>query len=117
MAPTRRRLAALSSALRPGAALSSAEDESLPQEIAVIVGGGPGISGACARLFAAEGMLVAIAQRTPDKPEIQEIIASSPEGRIHAYQCDAADHASVTALFQQARCRPLHSPPYPAPYD
>ena len=105
MAPTRRRLAALSSALRPDHA---AEDESLPQEIAVIVGGGPGISGACARLFAREGMLVAIAQRTPDKPEIHEIVASSPEGRIRAYQCDAADHASVAALFEQARCRPLH---------
>ena len=63
------------------------------------MGGGPGISGACARLFAAEGMQVAIAQRTPDKPAIRDIVASSAEGRIHAYKCDAADADSVTALF------------------
>jgi len=37
-------------------------------DVALIVGGGPGISASCARLFAANGMKVAIAARSPDKP-------------------------------------------------
>jgi NAD(P)-dependent dehydrogenase (short-subunit alcohol dehydrogenase family) len=36
--------------------------------VALIVGGGPGISASCARLFAAKGMKVAIAARSADKP-------------------------------------------------
>ncbi|HLM12993.1 MAG TPA: oxidoreductase, partial [Reyranella sp.] len=38
------------------------------QDVALIVGGGPGISSSCARLFAKEGMRVAVAARQPDKP-------------------------------------------------
>ena len=37
------------------------------QDVALIVGGGPGISSSCARLFANNGMRVAIAARNPDK--------------------------------------------------
>ena len=37
------------------------------QDVALIVGGGPGISSSCARLFAKEGMRVAVAARQPDK--------------------------------------------------
>ena len=37
-------------------------------EVAVIVGGGPGVSASCARLFASEGMKVAIAARTQISP-------------------------------------------------
>ena len=36
-------------------------------EVALIVGGGPGISASCARLFARGGLTVAIAARTIDK--------------------------------------------------
>jgi NAD(P)-dependent dehydrogenase (short-subunit alcohol dehydrogenase family) len=71
-----------------------------PPEVALIVGGGPGISGACARLFAAEGMRVAIAQRRPDKPAIRQIIAHT-QGAVQAYRCDVAEEQSVAALFQQ----------------
>ena len=40
--------------------------------VTLIVGGGPGISASCARLFAKEGMKVAVAARNPDKPvEVQ----------------------------------------------
>ena len=37
-------------------------------EVALIVGGGPGVSASCARHFSDAGMRVAIAARTPDKP-------------------------------------------------
>ena len=33
-------------------------------EVALIVGGGPGISASCARLFSKDGMKVAVAART-----------------------------------------------------
>ena len=36
------------------------------QDVALIVGGGPGISSSCARLFAKNGMRVAIAARNAD---------------------------------------------------
>ena len=44
--------------------------------VALIVGGGPGISASCARLFCGNGMRVAIAARTPDKPALRPL--SSP---------------------------------------
>ena len=97
---TGRRLAHVSSSLQCASVLVGAsQDDEAHQEIAVIVGGGPGISGACARLFAKVGMLVVIAQRTPGKPAIKELIEQCPAGRVHAYQCDAADADSVAALF------------------
>ena len=36
------------------------------QDVALIVGGGPGISSSCARLFAKNGMRVCVAARNPD---------------------------------------------------
>jgi NAD(P)-dependent dehydrogenase (short-subunit alcohol dehydrogenase family) len=41
--------------------------QSFIQDVALIVGGGPGISSSCARLFAKSGMRVGIAARNPDK--------------------------------------------------
>ena len=43
------------------------------QDVALIVGGGPGIGSSCARLFAENGMRVAVAARTPDKPVLQTL--------------------------------------------
>ena len=43
------------------------------QDVALIVGGGPGISSSCARLFAENGMRVGVAARTPDKPVLQTL--------------------------------------------
>lgn len=91
-----RRLAHVSSSLQSASGPRA-------QEIAIIVGGGPGISGACARLFAEVGMLVAIAQRTPEKPAIKSLVEECPAGRVHAYQCDAADAVSVAALFDTVK--------------
>lgn len=69
-------------------------------EVALIVGGGPGISASCARLFARQGMQVAIAARNIDKPVLQDL-AQAHGVRLHA--CDAADPAAVAALFHQVR--------------
>lgn len=67
------------------------------QDVALIVGGGPGISASCARLFSKEGMRVAVAARTPDKPVLQ---ALEQKHGVRRYACDAADPASVAHLFQ-----------------
>jgi NAD(P)-dependent dehydrogenase (short-subunit alcohol dehydrogenase family) len=69
----------------------------MTKEVALIVGGGPGISASCARLFAKSGMHVAVAARTPDKPVLQEL--EKTHG-VRRYACDAADPAAVEVLFQ-----------------
>jgi NAD(P)-dependent dehydrogenase (short-subunit alcohol dehydrogenase family) len=69
----------------------------MTKDVALIVGGGPGISASCARLFAKSGMQVAIAARTPDKPALQNL------ERMHGvrrYACDASEPAAVELLFQ-----------------
>lgn len=71
--------------------------DSPDSEVAVIVGGGPGISASCARLFAAEGMKVAVAARTTDKPALKKL---EQEHDVLLVACDAADPASVARLFE-----------------
>jgi NAD(P)-dependent dehydrogenase (short-subunit alcohol dehydrogenase family) len=66
------------------------------RDVALIVGGGPGISASCARLFATSGMAVGIAARTPDKPVLQ--VLEKTHG-VRRYGCDASDPASVEQLF------------------
>jgi NAD(P)-dependent dehydrogenase (short-subunit alcohol dehydrogenase family) len=66
------------------------------QDVALIVGGGPGISASCARLFATNGMAVGIAARTPDKPVLQDL--EKTHG-VRRYGCDASDPASVEQLL------------------
>ena len=65
------------------------------QEIALIVGAGRGLSASLARLFAAQGMRVALAARHTDK-----LAGLATETGAKAYACDAADPASVDALFE-----------------
>lgn len=66
------------------------------QDVALIVGGGPGISASCARLFVAEGMQVAIAARSPDKPVLATL---ERELGVRRYACDAGVPADVERLF------------------
>jgi NAD(P)-dependent dehydrogenase (short-subunit alcohol dehydrogenase family) len=66
-------------------------------EVALIVGGGPGISASCARLFAQNGMAVSIAARNPDKPALQSLVQSHD---VKPYACDAGDAAQVALLFE-----------------
>ena len=65
------------------------------QEIALIVGSGPGLSASLARLFKREGMKVALAARNIKKLNglVKEI-----DGR--AYACDATSPTDVKKLFQ-----------------
>ncbi len=65
-------------------------------EVALIVGGGAGVSSSCAKLFSREGMRVAVAARTPDKPVLMEL---EKEHGAQRFQCDAANAGSVAALF------------------
>ena len=64
------------------------------QEIALIVGSGPGLSASLARLFSKEGMKVALAARDVKKLDglVKEI-----DGR--AYACDASSPKDVENLF------------------
>ena len=66
------------------------------KELALIVGGGPGISASCAKRFRRDGMQVAVAARNPDKAVLVEL--EQAHG-IHRFSCDAADPSSVAALF------------------
>src|ERR1700746_592734 len=61
----------------------------------LIVGAGSGLSASLARLFAREGMTVALAARDPDKlkPLCEETGAA-------AYACDAEDEGQVARLFR-----------------
>ncbi len=67
-------------------------------KVALVVGAGPGISASCARLFAANGMQVAIAARNPDKSVLQRL---SADHGVHRYPCDAANPDDVKSLFDQ----------------
>ncbi|HEY5647436.1 MAG TPA: SDR family NAD(P)-dependent oxidoreductase [Pseudomonadales bacterium] len=74
-------------------------------EVALIVGGGPGISASCARLFSSEGMKVAVAARNPDKPALRTL----EEHGVLLVRCDASDPAAVVTLFDDVT-RTLGSP-------
>ena len=74
----------------------SAPDANQSTEVALIVGGGPGISASCARLFAAEGMQVAVAARNPDKDVLVQL---EERHGVQRYPCNAADIDSVATLF------------------
>jgi NAD(P)-dependent dehydrogenase (short-subunit alcohol dehydrogenase family) len=67
------------------------------QEVALIVGGGPGISASCARLFAKHGMRVAVAARDPEKAVLAELEAAHG---VRRFACDAAEPAAVERLFR-----------------
>jgi NAD(P)-dependent dehydrogenase (short-subunit alcohol dehydrogenase family) len=73
--------------------------ESSGPDVALIVGGGPGISASCARLFAAQGMRVGIAARDPDKAVLQRL---ENEHSVRRYACDASEPAAVKGLFDDA---------------
>jgi NAD(P)-dependent dehydrogenase (short-subunit alcohol dehydrogenase family) len=65
-------------------------------ETALIVGAGTGLSASLARLFAAEGMKVALAARNVDK--LHELAS---ETRAIAVRCDVSEPLEVAALFDE----------------
>jgi NAD(P)-dependent dehydrogenase (short-subunit alcohol dehydrogenase family) len=76
------------------------------RDVALIVGGGPGISSSCARLFAKNDMRVAIAARNPDKAVLQNLEKTH---RVRRYACDASEPTAVEMLFGSV-VRDLGSP-------
>ena len=66
-------------------------------EAALIVGAGSGLSASLARLFAKEGMRVALAARNTAK-----LAALAKETGASAIECDASAPAQVEALFAKA---------------
>ena len=71
-------------------------------EVALIVGGGPGISASCARLFAQQGMQVAVAARDTEKPVLKTL---AQDHGVTLIACDASEPASVTSLFDEVARR------------
>ena len=67
-------------------------------EVALVVGGGPGISASCARLFSQQKMQVAVAARDVEKPVLKALVR---DYGIHVVACDASDPESVSAMFEQ----------------
>jgi len=65
------------------------------QERALIVGAGSGLSASLARLFAKEGMGVALAARNTDK-----LAALAKETKARSYSLDAKEPAAVAAMFR-----------------
>ena len=63
-------------------------------KIALIVGAGAGLSASLARLFAHEGIKVALAARSTEK-----LGALCTETGARAFACNATDHAEVERLF------------------
>ena len=57
------------------------------QDVALIVGGGPGISSSCARLFAESGMRVGVAARNPEKEALEALEKTHD---VRRYGCDAS---------------------------
>ena len=73
-------------------------------ENALIVGAGSGLSAALARLFAKEGMKVALAARNTDK-----LGALAKETGARVFTCDASKRDEVEALFAAAGGRSTSS--------
>jgi NAD(P)-dependent dehydrogenase (short-subunit alcohol dehydrogenase family) len=69
-----------------------------PTEVALIVGGGPGISASCARLFAQLGVKVAVAARDVQKPALQ---ALAQDHGVTLVACDASVPAAVAEMFDE----------------
>ena len=69
-------------------------------EVAVIVGGGPGVSASCARLFNKEGMKVAVAARNIGKTALKKL---ADDHGVQLIACDAADPDSVASLFDTVK--------------
>ena len=66
-------------------------------DVALIVGGGPGISSSCARMFAENGMRVGVAARNPEKSVLQTLEKTFG---VRRYACDASEAPAVELLFQ-----------------
>jgi len=76
---------------------SNRDPQHSAQDVALIVGGGPGVSSSCARLFAESGMRVCVAARNPEKAVLETL--EKMHG-VRRYACDASEPAAVEKLFE-----------------
>ena len=76
----------------------------MAQDTALIVGAGAGLSASLARLFAGEGMQVALASRS-----VEDLGALCQETSARAYPCDAGEPEQVAELFR-AVCADVGTP-------
>ncbi|QOZ51470.1 SDR family oxidoreductase [Bradyrhizobium sp. CCBAU 53338] len=76
---------------------SNRDTQTFTQGVALIVGGGPGISSSCARLFAESGMRVGVAARNPEKEVLRTLEKAYG---VRRYACDASEPAAVARLFE-----------------
>jgi NAD(P)-dependent dehydrogenase (short-subunit alcohol dehydrogenase family) len=67
---------------------------------ALIVGTGPGLSASLARLFARQGLAVAVAARQTDR-----LAALAKETGAAVHKCNAADAKDVAALFETVEAK------------
>jgi NAD(P)-dependent dehydrogenase (short-subunit alcohol dehydrogenase family) len=67
-------------------------------EVAIVVGAGPGLGAALCRRFVKAGMLVAAAARDKER-----VTAVGKEGGARGYGCDAGDERSVLELFSAVK--------------
>jgi NAD(P)-dependent dehydrogenase (short-subunit alcohol dehydrogenase family) len=74
--------------------MDATEEPDMTEETALIIGAGEGLSAALARLFAREGMRIALAARKTEK--LTDLVA---ETKARAYACDASKRGDVDALF------------------
>ncbi|MFN0124208.1 MAG: SDR family NAD(P)-dependent oxidoreductase, partial [Blastocatellia bacterium] len=74
----------------------------LPNKIAVITGGGSGIGRATARLFAAEGAQVVIAEINAEQAQQ---VAQEIGGTALAIPTDVTNEDSINALFAEVKSR------------
>lgn len=95
---SQRRLAVCCNHVAPcGAGALRGQGVSASGGVALIVGGGPGLSAACARLFSKENFRVAIASRNPEKADQQKL---ARDFGVRSYSCDVADASAVRLLFE-----------------
>ena len=67
----------------------------MAKQSGLVVGAGPGLSASIARLFANQGLSVALAARKTEK-----LTELAGEIKAKTYQCDASSRDDVTALFE-----------------
>ncbi|MEI8001992.1 MAG: SDR family oxidoreductase [Actinomycetes bacterium] len=67
----------------------------LDGKVAVVTGGGVGIGGAIARLFAQHGAVVEFAEIDPERASATQAEVEAAGGRIRAHVCDVTDPAAV----------------------